>query len=532
MAKWLATPFVTFTIGESGGFTFTTLGVGSRKIITAVNITQLSKTTIKYELSLDYYPETFSGGAPNQIELQFVRAMSDEKVRKTYLQFGYVSNSPYTSGGERSPRYEGLITNLTSKVDENHITYNITGYGCDVAINYFVTIDDEIGRTFNKDTKIKDYVKEVLLNNGSFSCNGTSFKFNIDIDDSFPNCTLLDLFVFNNYHFDTGTSWIDTAMTASASGATTAAKASLSEEAIELLWNERREALSNFKTLTNYLTNNPMVQFSNSTNTNEDPESKQYSALDAVELINRIVNICTKGTATNYQCYIDPFAENGYDGIIRIINISASKGNSKRIFYYGKWDSGVLSTVPKVVSWSCDYNATAIMFGGKTAKSSAEANELYANLNTDVEIALDTFGVPDYSLTSSQTDGVPSVGEKTAFMQNKQYFSELAALQRVFNYPYEATLTVLGMPDAVQIAKDTIEVYVFVNGAPHHTSGTYLITGYSHQIVSGSNIFDTTFKLLRLKEDYSNYSSLSTKLSEGKTPRQVRAEELSQSSGS
>ena len=66
----------------------------------------------------------------------------------------------------------------------------------------------------------------------------------------------------------------------------------------------------------------------------------------------------------------------------------------------------------------------------------------------------------------------------------------------VLDYPYAAKITVLGIVDPWQIGVQTINVYVFVNGAEHFTSGEYLITGYSHSI--GSQGFQTSYDLLKL----------------------------------
>ena len=76
------------------------------------------------------------------------------------------------------------------------------------------------------------------------------------------------------------------------------------------------------------------------------------------------------------------------------------------------------------------------------------------------------------------------------------------------DYPYEASITVLGNPKPLIIGKDTIEVYVFVNGTEHFTSGEYLITGYNHSI-SSNGTFHTTYKLLKVKSSQGSFNAAS-----------------------
>jgi len=197
---WIPTPYVIISMGMGKNavntLTFTTLThLNKRKYVSDVNITQTSKTTVEYTVNLKYYPDTFSKGDPNFLETALNLAIRNESTRNIYITFGYQSNSPYTGKGESSHTYKGLITNMTSQVNENYITYTIKGYGCDILLGYFFNIDKTIVKYIKMDTICSNFIKETLLHNGEITIDSQNYKFdiqfeNVDLNKSFGSLIL------------------------------------------------------------------------------------------------------------------------------------------------------------------------------------------------------------------------------------------------------------------------------------------------------------------------------------------------------
>jgi len=149
------------------------------------------------------------------------------------------------------------------------------------------------------------------------------------------------------------------------------------------------------------------------------------------------------------------------------------------------------------------------LFSGKRLSVSSKAgydniestySDLAKILNTEVELSLNDLGELQYNLTSSQTKSVGTTDYRVDVNQTTQYATVLDIIKNLLDYPYSATITVLGIADPpVEIARDTIDIYVYVNGTEHFTSGTYLITGCNHTI--NNNGFHTTYNLIKIPKN-------------------------------
>ena len=538
--RWIPTPYVTISMGIGKNaiksLIFTTLSrLNKKKYIVDVNITQTSKTTVEYVVNLKYYPNTFERASqPNDLEMKLNLALRDESTRDIYISFGYESNSPYTGTAESSPIFKGIITNMTSQVNQNYISYTIKGYGCDVLLSYFVNIDKQIDKYIKQDTICETFIRKQILNDGNFAINDdSSLKYdiqfqNINLDETFFNLLVgsitdytIDAFIkiiteyITNYSSsiaNLGNNIANPNEFANAlqqlaeaqktlkelqDSAQEGAVQRLSTDGRNYLWNKVKKAIS-FENLTNELVDSENITNQVSANKEKLTDKSQFSVYEAIEIINRLLNCNLLGKVYNLKCIIEPYSSNSskYDGTIKIYDASKII-SSKKNFYWGLWNTkGVLSNKSTVISWSCDYNATAKLFGKDKISTSDDYDALCNNINTDVKVNLDADGEINYSLVSSQTKSIDNIDYNSNINQNTQYATMLNIVQNTLDYPYAAKITVLGIVDALQIGKDTINVYVFVNGAEHFTSGEYLITGYSHSI--GSQGFQTSYDLLKI----------------------------------
>ena len=554
--RWIPTPFITISMGIGKAakeqLIFTTLSrLNKKKYVVDVSITQTSHTTVEYTVNLVYYPNTFEKGSyANNLETKLNLAMRDENTRHLYMTFGYESNSPYSGSAESSPVYKGLITNMTSSVQQNFIKYTITGYGVDILQGAFASIDKSIDKLIKPDAMVSTFVRQTILNNGNITIDGVPYKFKIEWSKNISNSltdTFLNLLIGTNYVTSNNTeasaernkiynqlveyeynkivshapSWADkTAIRRQAeSNAIAQMKNGTADSFTHITdnydsivnkfkmkkWNELIKEID-FETLTNTYVDNITATNFGSADKEGTTDKNQFSIYEAIEIVNRVLNQNVNGVLYNIRCIIEPYSNNSidYDGTIRVFDANSPTSSDTK-FYYGIWNpNSKFSNNCTVVSWDCDYNALAKIFSGKSLKgmSGNDINNAYSqlakNLNTDLELGLDEFGQLTSNLTNSQTKTVGTTDYRTEVTQNTQYAMMLNAIQNILNYPYEASITVLGNPKPFIIGVDTIEVYVLVNGTEHFTSGEYLITGYSHSI-SSSGQFHTTYKLLKVR---------------------------------
>jgi hypothetical protein len=542
---WIPTPYVIISMGMGKNaintLTFTTLThLNKRKYVSDVNITQTSKTTVEYTVNLKYYPDTFSKGDPNFLETALNLAIRNESTRNIYITFGYQSNSPYTGKGESSHTYKGLITNMTSQVNENYITYTIKGYGCDVLLGYFFNIDKTIVKYIKMDTICQNFIKETLLHNGEITIDSQNYKFDIQFENVDLNKSFGSLILNEGYWNNLADKLKDEQQgKASVSPEQIVGVAELNrlgnmtryqptldvnqviqdnktyiinnvEKIKEKQWNKFKESI-NFDNLTNTYIDSENITNQTSADTSGITEKNQFSVYEAIEIINRLLNMNLAGKKYNIKCTIEPYSNNSnYDGVIKIFD-AGTPLTSKKVFYYGIWsqNKGFLSNKNPVVSWDCDYNATAKLFSGKRLSVSSKAGydniestykDLAKTLNTEVELSLNDLGELQYNLTSSQTKSVGTTDYRVDVNQTTQYATVLDIIKNLLDYPYSATITVLGIADPpVEIARDTIDVYVYVNGTEHFTSGTYLITGCNHTINNSG--FHTTYNLIKIPKN-------------------------------
>jgi hypothetical protein len=499
--RWLPNPFCTlsFGIGKSRNRSLTFSTHSTRKCIKNVNITQTSKTTIKFEIDLIYYPGTFSAGNPNLLEYGLHTAMSNQETRWIFLQFGYMSGSPYSGTSQQSPIYRGLITNVQTTVGENSVSYKVTGYGVDIALGNFLAVDTNIDKIIRKDTKADKFLRTVLLNDGKFVINGIAYNFKIVIQNGLNlNMNIYNMLVgYSMQSLNITEQYIGRPANM---GVDTAALQAALKAASDATWNKVKYKL-HFDSVKNENSEKSHLTNVNSMSVEEIDSKNQYSVFEAVELFSRILNSSVKDKKYNLKCIVEPFTNgyDSYDGTITIFD-AGQPTSSKKTFFWGKWSNlaGYASNRNPVISWSCSYNATAMLFKGSSSASNLEeAQKLYANVNTDLEQSMQATGEITFNLVDNQTASVSETDYRSTVAQNIQFTSQLRVMQQVFDYPYKAVITVLGIPEPYQIARDRITVNVFVNGSPHHTTGEYMILGYSHSINS-SGQFTTTYDLLKI----------------------------------
>ena len=476
----------------------------NNKLFQSIDITQLSKSTIKYTINLQYIPDTFSKGEANYFESMLHTLITDTEEVTTadkehtlkhnyiYVRFGYIKNSPYTGGSQLSPYYAGLITNATSKVGENFIDYTIEAYGCDCmwdnsyksflfkSINYFAPLDYVIRNILN-DAKI--------LNSYNFE------------SDTLPSIAELAGYKPDTIDFDP-------------------------KRVKKELNSVFDRVLSNYKESGKISVNSSYTTGYNSS----------YGAGLAYKNVNPNISIPTNTISANIMTMND-----GLQMLVDFVNACIIRNSStKKVGIKGKIQLCILPdllnttllnnyvyeysnkplknglfnnrTNGKVIDWNCTYSATAKLYSKKISlskdtttsdiESSMSSKELMNSLVEDDVTTTDIFGAVGNAFRTGTTT---VTGDRSANKSTLRLTKDLTKIQTVFDYPYEAQITVLGNPVAVDLCRHHIRVNVLVNGDKHHTSGKYIIVGVSHNISDG--YFTTTYKLVKYTNSISKYDA-------------------------
>ena len=158
-----------------------------------------------------------------------------------------------------------------------------------------------------------------------------------------------------------------------------------------------------------------------------------------------------------------------------------------------------------VISFSADYNGNIAMYRIRALESGGQEQEdiLNSYIKTDVLNGLGKASVITLSGLQSKTPLMLANISQAYHEQAKsaRYWAEKA------NYPYGATLEVIGNPDnSLQVA-DLLYLDVLLGNSRHHTSGTYMIKSITDSISTQG--FKTTYELMKYKmADYDPYKNI------------------------
>lgn len=160
--------------------------------------------------------------------------------------------------------------------------------------------------------------------------------------------------------------------------------------------------------------------------------------------------------------------------------VPQSGRDTNNIFVYNYGNNFIDSDV---ISFSCDVDWTAALASYPAVANTrvcidAKGNNVGSNYVTDV--------IPGFNKTVFNT---PSGFDTSAFITE-------TTLARALNFPFSATMTVVGQTDCNQLM-DKITVNVFVNGLEHlGLSGQYVIMGIEDDLSDSG--FTTKFELTKL----------------------------------
>lgn len=476
--------------------TFVTVTIGDELVISdffggtsvedtyfmSLSVEQLSRTVIKYTVNFQYNPKTFnkgSGAGASGLEQRIKSCYDTPEKRKITIQFGYKSGSPYTGGEDKSPIYAGTIIDMKTNLQLNCINYTIIAYGefstlTTIKIPDGVQIDltDKSTGVVDAMAKLVDKCKE---NDKIYDKVSFEAKENTDLP-SLWNMIIVDSNQMQSASIEAG--------------------------------KDKTKTMNDI--LLDYVKNSLRL---NKTE-NSDKSLVNPSDFDLITYLDELtkkINIYCKNVyfkSRNPLYYGNTFAlaidhtvkstGNSESTVnIKFINVTEVENKKSVInryeFYYGTIRGGDSLSTFKVINWDCTYNDTYAIYSGKYdyEKVATLVQSLSADGENSSVLGQNTNEDAKTSTTSSNLNLVT----KTCTENNSNGLE-------AFEYPYEASLTVLGNPEPINICSQIIHVIPTINGETHHTAGYYLVTGATHQI-DASMGFTTSYKLIKVASENS-----------------------------
>lgn len=472
--------------------------------LTNLSVDQLNADTIKYSFSIQYHPNSFSKADTLKLERMVSTILTNQANDENTIikvKFGYISGSPYSNKVKKeSALYCGCILEMKTNIQQNYIEYSFTACGTHkIAENTILSNDLKLTI---KDP-ITDWIKEKLimsnnLSSGLVSGFAVSFqaasgksnnlfkpKFDFKSDVEIPS--ILEL---------------------------TGVRQMLMKTGFDAITVDKMVNGIDLEDILDFSEYDPNVTLDAQCSLTFPANFSLMTLLNG--LCDKINKLCKMEgiTYTKYKhlynhsfkvVFDSVIVDQGTLGTIYFTDITddKNKDNFNYIFNYGFINKGDTLIDHTVLSWECDYNATA-MIHNSVITDELNVKQAIDNMGTVMSISGGSS-----PLEGSVTTGIKVVDAVIIAAEN------IAKIKDSWAYPYEATLTVLGNPEPIQVCRKVIQVIPMINHNRHHTAGKYLIKGVSHNIDS-SMTFTTTYQLIRLnsekaklfEEGQGNYSEL------------------------
>lgn len=180
---------------------------------------------------------------------------------------------------------------------------------------------------------------------------------------------------------------------------------------------------------------------------------------------------------------IDDAINNSGKGTVRVVKSMSTESKSQELSFEWGTKNG------QVLSWSPNYNGSVAIFRYND-KAGVSATSCYDA--TTGKPAIITYHVASSAAGALISADTRSSAYKTALNMNE--------FKKIADYPYCATLTVLGEDRFISPAQTKINVTPVIMGVAHHSAGVYAAKSIIDK-VSGSEGFTTTYELYRLTDN-------------------------------
>ena len=218
----------------------------------------------------------------------------------------------------------------------------------------------------------------------------------------------------------------------------------------------------------------------------------QYIAMALIDRADPSMN--------SYKLVVDDSLKNGAEeGWVYIKRTGQKIANSmSSLVYEFDWNN----RDGDVLSWNPSYSGSYYIFANRARAgddvSAATVGTYSSSWKVITDSSTGSVNVTGFKAPITRTSNGNQVNAYTSI--SPEVFSQLSVDFDEFaegaNYPYEATLEVLGVADQeIELAETPVKVKPWIRNEMHHSQGTYIVKGVTDTV--NSNGFHTTLKLYR-----------------------------------
>ena len=405
------------------------------------------------QINISYVPTKPSGNTVSKDDPNYIEAALNAASGKCRFQYGMT--------GYQSPYYDALIYDYKASLNEGRLDYSFNIISREISsLNTLIPDSKEINILKDED-RPSNFNSRIAL----------YFRVNYIIEKYLNNEE-------DTYEFDDGLE-------------DTLGSLSSSEISLKGLRGvQMTEAITRYLD-THHLSLNSDYEFI--------PGSITVSGHNALEALNVLATSLynPKDALEHYYMYIDNVVQDNGKKTIRLVRIQSknkiSTVDANTVEYAFDWyhkDS-------TVISWQPEYKGTALLF--------REEGDV-------VEVGLDENGQPNvYSgkvnnaikaaggnASKVFTEGSYASYFSTFDIESVQDFTNMQTqkFKRIANYPYDASITVLGTPTNKIYVGSHIIVRPYLQRVLHHSAGEYFVKSITDTV--DSNGFRTTMTLTRI----------------------------------
>lgn len=207
-----------------------------------------------------------------------------------------------------------------------------------------------------------------------------------------------------------------------------------------------------------------------------------------VKAILQLVKLLPTKKGETLVLEIDDAINNSNKGTVRVVKHSAASSKSADLSFEWGTKNG------QVISWSPQYNGSAAIF--RYNKDSG------VDYTTCYDAITGKPSTLSYEKASAAAGSLISADSQSSV---NKVAMEMSEFKKVADYPYCATLTVLGESRFISPAQTKINVTPVVMGVAHHSAGVYSAKSITDKV--GSEGFSTTYELYRVTDNGSSTAS-------------------------
>ena len=411
---------------------------------------------------------------PNMVE----EAMAKSDNGHCEIQYG---NEGYTSRV-----YRGMITDYRTTLDNGYLRYSID-FVSESAFSTLLTIKDELCNVpEEKEESLKEYYVKLVQSSDLASINGGGYYERIFKDIPYTDKRGgTKTYRVNNVDED--------------SMQRISEEVNSEQRYFEEYFKKNYVLVAMWHIVNKYLKDSYEFDIEHSDKGFENPRKGVHvigeNPLKALKHIASSLVDASDSSVYSYTIVVSDSVTESKKGTITLKRYGVSSQDNPSLMYEFDWNS----RDSDVISFSPNYNGTYITFGYTNIPS----EENYSAIKLEYDETKQGYYLDNTNLSNLKSlSKVIQSGLDTplgAISLDEAYRNAVTnalSFLKHANYPYEASLTVFGLPDTdVELIDTKVAVVPLINGLRHHSAGVYQVIGITDNV--STNGFQTTLNLIR-----------------------------------